>query len=58
MHGFGDHKVSINKDEKIYFARGNSKSRTSMVILLEHLKSKYPEDKETIQCFIELVKKM
>lgn len=58
MFNFSDHKVQINKDEDFRLARGNSKSRASMIILLEHLKSRYPEDKETIECFIELVKQM
>ena len=58
MANFGDHKVHINKDEEFRLARGNGKSRASMIVLLEHLKNKYPEDKETIECFIELVKQM
>lgn len=58
MFKFGDHNVQINKDEKIHFARGNGKSKTQMIILLEHLKSKYPEDKETIECFIELARRL
>ena len=58
MYKFSDHKVCINKNEEVHIGRGNNKTRNSMLILLEHLRNKYPEDKDTIECFMKLVREM